>query len=139
MISKITTRYAICAALYLAENGTERIVTAKEISEARKIPLNYLPRILSIMVKKKIIKSFHGGREKGYRLTRDIYSVFLFEIIDIFEKWSEKGRLLREKTYTCDCPAKYCWKPIEEIIFTPLKKFSLGDIIDRKACSPINS
>ena len=58
MIFKVTTRHAICAALYLAENGIDKTVTAKEISRKRKIPINYLPRILSKMAKSGIIKSF---------------------------------------------------------------------------------
>ena len=56
MILKVTTRHAICTVIYLAENGVDRIVTAKEISSKRKIPINYLPRILSKMVKKGIIE-----------------------------------------------------------------------------------
>ena len=135
---KVTTRHAICAIIYLAKNGIDRIVTAKEISSERKIPISYLPRILSKMVKKGIIRSFHGGREKGYMIDRDLHTISLFEIFNIFEGWTEKECLLRPGDNEYDCPAKFYWKTIEEEMFKPFKKITLAVICNEYKESVIN-
>ena len=131
MIFKVTTRHAICAAVYLAEHGADRVVTAREIARKRKIPPSYLPRILSKMAKHGIVRSFHGGKDKGYMMVRDIGSISLFEILDVFEGWSEEGCLLRPRDDDCDCPAKSCWKVIEQRMFMPLKRATLGGLFNR--------
>jgi Rrf2 family protein len=131
MILKVTSRHAVCAAIYLAEYGVDRTVTAAEISRNRDLPLTYLPRILGKMAKAGIIESYHGGREKGYRMKRDVYTISLYEVFDLFEGWSMEGCLLHPSNRRCDCPAQYHWKAIEERMFEPLKNMTLGDICKR--------
>ena len=137
MIFKVTTRHAICAAMYLAENGIKRVVTADEIANKRGIPISYLPRILSKMAKNGVIKSFHGGRERGYRVVRDLDTISLFEILDIFEGWSDEGCLLRPSDERCQCSAKYYWDTIENCMFAPLKKITLGTLCSKNTKATI--
>ncbi len=130
-IFKVTTRHAVCAAVYLAENAVDKTVTADEISRNRNIPITYLPRILSKMAKAGIIKSFHGGREKGYRIIRGIGTISLFEIFDLFEGWSQKGCLLCPGDKNCDCAVPYYCETIKDRMFEPLRHVTLGDLCDR--------
>ncbi len=129
MIFKVTTRHAICAALYLARHGKDRTVAAEEIARTRGIPSAYLPRLLGRLVKRGILQSHHGGREKGYRMIRDPARITLFEVLDAFEGWSEKGCLLRPSNDTCLCPAKHHWDEIQRRMFAPLKSYSLADCL----------
>ncbi|MBD3392580.1 MAG: Rrf2 family transcriptional regulator [Chitinivibrionales bacterium] len=126
MIFKTTTRYAVCAALYIAQHGKQRVITAGEIAAKRGIPYSYLPRILSRLAKCGIIKSFHGGREKGYRMVRDANEISVFDVFDMFEGWSREGCLLRPANEDCMCPAHHHWKRIQEEMFAPLKRYKLG-------------
>jgi Rrf2 family protein len=135
MILKLTSRYAICAAIYLVEHAVNRTVTAAEISRIRNIPFTYLPRILSKIVKAGIIQSYHGGREKGYRMVRNVHNISLFEVFDLFEGWSEKGCLLDPGDNRCECPAPHHWKTIQERMFEPFKDTTLGDVCKRNGNS----
>ncbi len=128
MIFKVTTRHAICAVIYLAENGVGRVVTTGEIARQRGIPTSYLPRILGKLAKHGVIRSFHGGRDKGYQIVRELDTISLFEILDIFEGWSEEGCLLRPPERQCNCNAKYFWGAIQEQMFAPLKKLTLRTV-----------
>ena len=139
MIFKITTRHAVCAAVYLVEHGRDKIVTAEEIAVNRGIPASYLPRILGKMAKAGVITSFHGGREKGYRITRDVNTITLYEVLDLFEGWSGKGCLLRPVDDGCDCPAKNYWHAIQVHMFGPLKRITLGDLCNRNTSEGLKS
>ena len=139
MIFKLTTRHAVCAVVYLVERGKDRIVSAEEIARNRGIPGSYLPRILGKMAKAGVIASFHGGREKGYRIARGANTITLFEILDLFEGWSEKGCLMRPLDDGCDCPAKHYWHAIQEHMFGPLKRITLGDLCNRNASEGLKS
>ena len=139
MIFKLTTRHAVCAVVYLVEQGGDKIVTAEEIAENRDIPASYLARILGRMAKAGVVTSFHGGRDKGYRIARDANSITLFEILDLFERWSEKGCLMRPTHDGCDCPAKHYWHAIQERMFGPLKQITLGDLCNRNTSEGLES
>jgi len=130
MIFKVTTKYAICAVTYLIDNGMGRVITAKEIADKRGIPSSYLPRILGKMAKAGIIDSFHGGRDRGYRMVRDPGDISLYEVLDIFEQWSNEGCLLSPGNRDCTCNVKYCWEAIEEKMFLPLKEITVRDVCE---------
>jgi Rrf2 family protein len=126
MFCRVTTRHAICAALYLALNGKGRSVQAKEISKKKNIPMPYLSRILGKMVKEGLLRSNHGGRERGYRLSREADSISLFDILDIFEGWSTsrcRSYFAKDEFY---CMGIACLDAIECEMLQPLKQITLG-------------
>lgn len=130
MILKVTTRHAICAVLYLVENASGRIVTAQQISSARGIPATYLPRILGRLAKANIIRSHHGGRTKGYSVVRDPAEITLFDVLDLFEGWSDKECLMRPADPRCHCAARDRWRTIERCMFRPLKQVSIANLLE---------
>ena len=50
--------------------------------------MSYLSKILAKMAKAGIIKSFHGGKERGYNIGKDFEKITLYDILDLFEGWS---------------------------------------------------
>jgi len=77
------TDYAIQALNYI--NGKEgKTVSVTEIAQKLKIPYAYLRRILQILKKSGVLKSFEG-RSGGFVLSRSSDKIFLQDLIRIFQ------------------------------------------------------
>lgn len=84
MISK-KMKYAIKALCYLGEfESQNRLITAIEISNAKKIPKKFLEQILLDLKKSNLIHSKQGN-EGGYYLLKKINEINLADLYRIFE------------------------------------------------------
>ncbi len=79
-----STRYALYAAMEMAEAGPERPVRVTEIAERYRIPESALAKVLQQMVRSGIALGTRGVGG-GYRLARPPAEVTVLEIIEIFE------------------------------------------------------
>ena len=78
-----TATYAVRAMAYLAHEGTERSVLAREIAEAMEIPRNFLSKIMNRLVREGLVNSVRGTGG-GFRIARDPKTVTLRDVIDPF-------------------------------------------------------
>lgn len=62
------TIYAILLILAIAKSGEDNVVTIREISEKENLPLKYLERIVSVLCKSGLVKSWRGSKG-GYKLS----------------------------------------------------------------------
>jgi len=77
------TDYAIRCVLYLSELYDE-VVMVKEIAKAKKIPREFLSKILQKLAKAGIVESFRGIKG-GFRLAKRPEDINLLEVIEAIE------------------------------------------------------
>jgi Rrf2 family protein len=83
MLSK-KTKYALKALVYLARQEESRHVLISKIAEAEGIPRKFLELILLDLKNQGILHS-KKGRGGGYALARPAHSIFLGQIVRLFD------------------------------------------------------
>jgi Rrf2 family protein len=79
------TEYAVRALAYLACQAPGKLSGAREIAEAEQIPMAFLWKILRVLTRRRIIRSFKGVRG-GYELAKSPQKIALQEIISAIER-----------------------------------------------------
>jgi Rrf2 family protein len=77
-----TVNYALLALGHMAEQGNGRCVLARQISELYSIPMDYLLKVLHLLVRGGILTSVRGP-SGGYRLSKPADQVTIFEVIEV--------------------------------------------------------
>ena len=77
------TDYALRALTYIA-GRKKRIITADDLVRKFRIPRPFLRKILQILNKKSVLKSFRGKRG-GFILAKPPESIFVVDIMRIFQ------------------------------------------------------
>jgi Rrf2 family protein len=132
MLFSRSTEYAIRAMTFLATQEPGKLAGAREISEAEKIPMPFLWKILQLLSKRKLVRSFKGIRG-GYELARPADGVRLNEIV-----FATDGTDFRESCVLglpeCDkvnpCPLHDQWKQIRAGMTEMLDQTSLADLAE---------
>jgi Rrf2 family protein len=132
MLFSRSTEYAIRAMTFLAAQGPGKLAGAREISEAENIPMPFLWKILQMLTKRKLVRSFKGIRG-GYELARPADGVRLNEIVSATD-----GTDFRESCVLglpeCDkgnpCPLHDQWKQIRAGMAEMLDQTSLADLAE---------
>lgn len=75
--------YAIRCILYLAEKKG-RITMSKEISRAKKIPMDFLSKILQRLTKAGLVRS-HRGVKGGFELAKVPEEIDLLQVINVID------------------------------------------------------
>lgn len=78
-----TSEYAVRILVYMAQD-TDRLYSAKVIGNALDIPYKYLTRLLTNLNKSGFITSIKG-RSGGFKFSKPLDSIFLYQIIDAVE------------------------------------------------------
>lgn len=116
------TDYAVNA-LYLMAEDKDRIYTVPELVEKLSVPRAFLRKILQILNKKGLVKSFKG-RGGGFRLDLSPDKIFLLDIMEIFQGWFKLNECLLNKK-VCpnknDCRLKIKIDVIERHVYSELK------------------
>jgi Rrf2 family protein len=77
------TDYAVRALLYMAKQP-ERIISVMELSKATKIPGPFLRKILQILQKRKVLKSYKG-KGGGFQLAMEPFRISISGLVKIFQ------------------------------------------------------
>jgi Rrf2 family transcriptional regulator, iron-sulfur cluster assembly transcription factor len=85
-----TTEYALRILSYMSLNEV-KLYSAELLYDQLHIPKKYLQRMLTDLVRGGFIRSIRG-RNGGFTFARDVYSIFLAEIINFTEgvDWAPK-------------------------------------------------
>ncbi len=78
------TDYGLIAVRHLAQLGTGKPSSAKEIAQAYGMPVELLAKVLQKLVKQGLLVSQHGA-EGGYALAREACSITAFDVIRAIE------------------------------------------------------
>ena len=83
---KITRKleYALIALRYIQGQSEDKVVSAKEISEVYRIPLQLLAKILQELTKHNILEATQGAHG-GYKLKKSLDQMNLTALIKILE------------------------------------------------------
>ena len=134
---KISTkgRYALRMLLDLAEHGTDKFISLKDIAERQNISKKYLEQIVPVFNKSDILRT-NRGFQGGYMLARtpDKYSVG--EILRLTEGSLSPVACLDAEPIGCDrradCATLPIWIGLDKVISSYLDSITLQDILDQQ-------
>lgn len=126
------TDYAFRVVSYFSSLPPETIVTAKRLSEQEKIPMRFLLKIMRILVKKDIVKSFRGI-EGGYALARPPAAISLLDVIEAVEGPITLNPCLADqnscnKNQTHLCPVHPILKEIQKKLTDEFRQYNFADL-----------
>ena len=87
--SKAST-YGLLAVVHIASKGTNEPVQGRAIAESCGLPLEYLLKILQLLVRARVILS-ERGRNGGFRLRKSPAETTLLEIVEAIEGTITEG------------------------------------------------
>lgn len=115
-------------------NGHKSCVDAGTISERTDVPLRFSLKILRKLVSGGLVKSYKGVYG-GYRLTKPINEITLYDVIEIVEGEYRFSRCLSDE-YSCNCsadglPCNYqqAFAGVTEMVKDYLKKQTFDKLI----------
>lgn len=124
------TDYAIRAICMMAKN-TDRLVSVTDIVKTLKIPRPFLRKILQLLNKKGIIKSYKGIGG-GFKLERAPDKIFLKDVVGIFQGTLKINECFFKKTLCPNrkvCPLKKKLDKIEAYVSSELGGITVSDLI----------
>jgi len=77
------TDYALRALCFIGRRQ-EKIISVAELVKALKIPRPFLRKILQVLNRRKILKSYRG-QGGGFSLVKSTGNIFLVDLIEIFQ------------------------------------------------------
>ena len=88
-----TSQYAIRILSFIANNGIDRLISAKELSAVLDIPYKFLTKIMTDLVKLDFVISIRG-REGGFKLARAASSISIMNILNAFNEFVDHERCI---------------------------------------------
>lgn len=127
---KISTDYAIRVIVFLA--ASREPVSSTELSERMGIPKNYLPKIIKVLKRGKLLDA-SLGMHGGYTLAKRPEEISLFEIIESMEGTAKINRCLEDDKYcsrfaTENCPVRKFYQILQSSIESKLKSITVTDL-----------
>lgn len=124
------TDYALRALCFLVKQK-ERIISVSGLVNALKIPRPFLRKLLQILNKEKILKSYKG-KGGGFSLAMPADKIFLVDLIEIFQGPLRLNECLFKKvlcpsTDTCSLRKKIY--AIEVYVIKKLKTISVASLL----------
>lgn len=140
MLLSQTSRYALRAALHLAQAGPERPVPAEEIARALGVPRNYLSKTLHQLARAGVLESVRGPGG-GFRLAAPTRTLSLQRIVapvepDLGARCCLLGRPTCSDARPCAVHAR--WRELADRIDAFLGGTSLADLAAEDAHSTVN-
>lgn len=131
MLFSRSAEYAIRSMIFLAAREPGRLAGAKEISEAEKIPMPFLWKILQMLTKRRLVRSFKG-LHGGYELGCEAKSTPLMAVVNATDGSSFRDSCVLGLPQ-CDnrnpCPLHEQWKSIRGDVTKMLDETSLADLV----------
>lgn len=130
MLFSRSTEYAIRAMTFLASREPGKLAGAREISKAENIPVPFLWKILQVLTRRRLVRSFKG-MHGGYELAAAADQIPLIAIVNATD-----GTEFRDSCVLglpeCDsrnpCPLHEQWKGVRSSVNSMLDETSLADL-----------
>jgi Rrf2 family protein len=125
-----TSEYAIRALTHLARLVEGETMLGRELAEQASIPANYLSKIMWTLGNAGIISATRGNRG-GYRLNRNPAEIYLFEIVEVFDR--DRADLAcflgcRECDHANPCAAHDAWSRVRQTYLEFLHSTTLAAV-----------
>lgn len=125
------TDYAVNA-LYFMALDRDKIYTVSELAKKTSIPGAFLRKILQVLNKKGIVRSFKG-KGGGFKLALLPDKIFLLEIMEIFQGRFKLNECILNKKICPNkenCRLKIKIDEIENYIQSKLESITLGSLLE---------
>lgn len=126
----MTAQYALRALVYIAQEGREHPVLAREIAARTKVPTHYLSRILRDAARVGLLESTRGIGG-GFRLSRPARQMRLIDILAPFDDVLSRSRCPFGQPRCNDqhpCGFHEYWKPIAAAYRRMLEETTLDKV-----------
>jgi len=138
-----TSEHALRVLTHLARLPDGASMLGRELAEQASIPANYLSKILWTLGNAGIIDATRGNRG-GYRLKRKASEIYLFEVVELFERdWDrDNASCFLGGGKNCDhqnpCGAHEAWRGVRTAYLDFLHTNTLADIsqLERPNATP---
>ena len=131
--------YGLIALVHLTTEPNRRSATAKEISEAYRIPLPLLSKVLQVLARNGLLTS-EQGTKGGYRLARDPRTITALEVIRAIDGPVLLASCFHDAT-GCDqlqtCTVKAPLQKVHEGILRLLDSVSISEMTANDIVWPI--
>jgi len=130
-INKLTD-YGIVIMTRIAAMNSDRIYTAKELSNISKIPLPTVTRVLKTLANENILIS-QRGNQGGYGLASSPSSISIASIVEAFEGPINLTDCVSNDSacsYENNCCAQEPWQKINQTIRLSLENIKLTDMLE---------
>jgi Rrf2 family protein len=124
-----TTEYAIRVMVFLAKNQQQRY-SAHRLHRELDIPYKYLGRLMSRLSGAGLVE-VSAGKLGGYRIVRDLGSIYLYQIAELVEGLEDYERCILGFAECSDehpCALHNLWREHREAIKKMLYETSLADL-----------
>jgi Rrf2 family protein len=124
------TDYAIRAITYMAKHKGSR-VSAKELVQNLKVPLPFLRKILQVLDKKGLLRSYKG-KGGGFLLNTRPQEIFLLDLIRVFQgRFSLNECFLKKHAcpHTKTCRLRKKIDKIQAYVIKELKKINIAYLL----------
>ncbi|HIE28584.1 TPA: Rrf2 family transcriptional regulator [Candidatus Poribacteria bacterium] len=130
MLYSQSCEYAIRALSYLALQPEEKFSPVWEIAEHQKIPKHFLGKLLQMLSKNGLVKSFRGPGG-GWALNLKAAQISLLKVVKCIDGLCYLERcIFGIGTCSCEdpCPMHEKWRPIKEQIMWLLQTETLAEL-----------
>ena len=125
------TDYAIRAIIYMAKHKG-KIISVKELVKNLKVPRPFLRKILQILDKKELLRSYKG-KGGGFLLNVRPQEIFLLDLIRIFQgRFSLNECSLKKRAcpHIKDCRLRKKIDKIQNYVLKELKKINIAYLLN---------
>jgi Rrf2 family protein len=132
MLLSRTAEYAIRAMTFLARQRAGKLCGARAIAQAEHIPMPFLWKILHVLTRRRLIRSFKGIRG-GYELAMPSDQITLHDVILATDgRDSSSGCVLglAKCGEENPCPLHETWKSIRAQVNAMLEQRTLADLAE---------
>ncbi len=131
--------YAVRTLIFLALRPKGDVVSSTVVSQESSIPLNFLRRVVSKLIKAKYLSATEGVRG-GVALIRDASTITVGEIMELFQGPLEMSDCKTRKKpcpNRCNCPLRRRILGIERLVADEFQKITIQTLIDDSYLSPL--
>lgn len=131
-ILSLTAEYALRAVIHLAAHPERPLARVADLARELDLPVNYLSKTLSQLVRAGILESTRGKRG-GFTLARPARQLTLEEVVGGFEDVGQRHCLLGNRVCSdrTACVAHAAWQETAEAMRTFFRTTTVADILDR--------
>jgi Rrf2 family protein len=125
-----TSQYAIRILAYITDHKEEKLLSANELATRMQIPYKFLTKIMTELVKAKLVESIRG-REGGFKLKKDASEIKVDNILTLFHDSIEDEECLLGIGYCnsmCKCALHDQWMEPKLLMQKMFRESSLQDI-----------
>ncbi len=130
MVLSRTAEYALRAMTYLAMQPAGKVVGARAISDAERIPMPFLWKILHTLTRQRLIRSFKGIHG-GYELARPSDEITLHAVVFATDGTDFSAQCVLGLPKCGEenaCPLHDTWKEIRGRMTDMLEQTTLADL-----------